>query len=395
MLANTHVRDDPRVMPEAASLARAGYAVCVLGAARVGGRATCETAQGVRIINLPMVTGGQPLRLLRELWRVLRGKLPPTTAGQGYVNNSRLATIFFTLWALRIGLRLPAVVVHCHDIAQLPPGWVLARIKRRRLVYDAHDDAADYYGKIGSTLEQLFIRRADVVITVGERLAEKLRQRGGRRVVVIGNWKNLAEYDQANPRIAALRQSLHLDQQLTICYYGTLNHIRYLPELLQAVEQSPEVTLLISGKGPFSAEVMAAAERAPNIRWLGWLSLEELPLYTLAADVVYCCINPDVFVQAPYVVPNKLFEAFAAGKVILAKRGVGEMAEILEKIPAAVMLDDVTPETLKQALRELQHPATRQRLQDGAQQGRDQYNWGMAEERLYALYADLLNVSET
>jgi glycosyltransferase involved in cell wall biosynthesis len=161
--------------------------------------------------------------------------------------------------------------------------------------------------------------------------------------------------------------------------------------LLSAVEASPDVTLLIAGRGEMEGEIAAAAARAKNIRWLGWLPITEVPLYSKLADVIYCCANPR-FAQVRYGVPNKLFEAFMAGRAILARRGVGEMGDILERIPAGLLLDEVTPQTLQEAFQKLRDPLLLKPLQEATSQGRAAYNWAVAERRLLDLYAELSHV---
>jgi glycosyltransferase involved in cell wall biosynthesis len=137
-------------------------------------------------------------------------------------------------------------------------------------------------------------------------------------------------------------------------------------------------------------EIKTAAERAKNIRWLGWLPIAEVPVYSKLADVIYCCISPQAR-QAQYVTPNKLFEAFAAGKALIAHRGVGEMSDILARFPAAILLDQVTPEALVNAFQQLQNRETLQQLQRAALEGKEQFHWGVAEERLTTIYRELLS----
>ncbi len=287
-IANFFVRDDPRVITEAISLTKVGYHVCIIGAPRLGGQKARETIHNIDIFNVPLVKSWNPFSLLREIWRLVRGQLVPLTPGEEVINNSKLATLLFIFWALRLGFSIRAEVIHAHDIAQLVPSWLLASIKRTRLIYNAHDDATEYYGRVGGLIEKRLISRADAVITVGECLAETLRNLGAREVVIVGNWKNLQDYDIAENQLEALRQKLDLADSLVICYFGSLEPIRYFSELLLAVEQSSGVTLLIAGRGPTAQEILTVSKRASNIRWLGWLNMVDLPLYTRLADVVFC-----------------------------------------------------------------------------------------------------------
>ena len=43
-------------------------------------------------------------------------------------------------------------------------------------------------------LENFFIRRIDLLITVGEKLRRHFAERGARHSVVVGNWKRLERF---------------------------------------------------------------------------------------------------------------------------------------------------------------------------------------------------------
>lgn len=391
MLVNTHVYDDPRVISEATTLVQAGYQVAVIGAARLGGVPVRKNVEGIEIVLVPMVIN----HVWRSLWQVLRGKMGITTAQPPSAQTTILSLLFFNMWCLRLGWKYPAQVIHSHDLSPLPVASLLAFLRRTRLIYDSHESAADFYrgqkGQFMARLERMLIGRPQAVITVGERLGEALRERGARRVVIVGNWKRPELYQMDPASVKAKRQELRLEEaRLIITFIGDLTRTTYeLAPLLSAIESTPEVTLIIAGRGNMESEIVAAAQRASNIRWLGWLPITEVPLYTKLADVIYCCTNPD-FPQVKYAVPNKLFEAFMAGRAILARRGVGEMGQILERIPAALLLDDVTPQSLRAAFHELQQPTLLKRLQAASQQGRAEFNWGVAQQRLLDLYAELI-----
>lgn len=385
MFVNNPARDDPRVMPEAISLVRAGYAVTVIGLALTPGLPTRSVMDGVNILLAPM---GTPAGLLR-------GDPGETTTGLPKRRMHGLSMLLSYLWVLRLALTVRADAVHSHDVVMLPVGWLYARLRRIPLVYDSHENHDFITGalrrRIFPRLERLLIRNADAVITVGERLAKALCERGAKRVVIIGNWKRLEDFEVDPAQVQRLREALKLNEsRLTIAYIGTLAPNRKIRTLLEAVEQSPEVSLLIGGRGSEEAAVRAAAARTPRIHWLGWVSARDIPLYTYAADAVYCGLRSNETGQLYYAIANKLFEAFAAGRALIANRGVGEMGEMLERIPAAVLLDGITVENLKNAFAELQNPDRLKALQAVAFEARNDYNWSVGEARLKQLYADLI-----
>jgi glycosyltransferase involved in cell wall biosynthesis len=399
VLDYTHVFNDQRMLVQAEALARSGYRVTVIGTARMGKHPLRETQNGVEFLLPPFTPTYHPLKILTALWRWLRGntqQIIPLPEDKPHKSNI-VAALLYTLWALRLGWNLNYDAVDCHEHMPLVAAWILARRRRVPLVYDEHDyiDAIPYFagwqGHISVRLEKFFLKRVDAATVIGERLAEVLRKLSVRSVVVVGNWKRLEDYTLEPERLALVRKQFGLeDCRLVISYISTFGHANYIPALLAAVEASPEVALLIGGSGPLENAVRETAARAPNIHYLGWVARKDIPLYTCAADVVYHCLDADANPQMDYAAPNKLFEALAAGKPIIARRGVGEMADIIEQNDVGILLDAVTPDTLRDAFRQLQEPAARARLSANALKARERYNWAAAEKQLQTLFEQLL-----
>lgn len=402
-LVNTPIRDDPRAVNEGMSLVKLGYRVTAIGLARdtEASQPTHAQIHGMETTLVPMVTSARPVHLLPALWALLRGHLGERTQPPVSRTSNLISFVLFNLWLIRIALKLHPDFIHCHDVLPLPAAWILARWHRVPLVYDARESVPDLYpglkGRVMARIEQFVLPRADAVITVGERLADSLKQRGAKQVTIIGNWKRLEDYDVPGERLESERQRLQIHpNDCVISYFGALDPTREVMPLVNAVVQLPQVILLIGGRGMIEADVKAAAARSHNIRWLGWVPMNDVPLYTHLSTAVYYCLNFDQSSQTQlsvgnnfYSAPNKLFEAFAAGKPIIARRGIGEIGAILEQIPAGILLEEVTTESLKAAVQQLTDAATRARLEAAALQGRSQYNWHVAEQRLAALYEAL------
>lgn len=398
MLVNTHVYDDARVMLEARSLVNAGYRVSIIGAARKEGYPTQGDVDTIHITLTPMVTDCRPVSILRTIWQLVRGDVDAGEDVMPFRLTTMLSLLMFNAWILRLGLKLKVNVIHCHDFSPLPAAWLLSRLKSIPLVYDAHENAPDLYAGWRSRwverAERFFLSQARIVLTVGERLAQALRLRGGSPVIAIPNGKRAADWRLSPEQRSESRRRLELGKaRLIVVYVGTLDPNRDIESLLTAVAQSKNVELLIGGGGLLTDQVVAFASQKANIHWLGWLPQKEVAHYTAVSDVVYQCLK-----AAPgthrgqhtfYALPNKLFEAFAAGRASIACRGVGEMGQILEEYEAALLLDDLTVDTLKSAFEKLQDTEELHRLQQNALAAYEVYNWNVSQERLLHAYASL------
>ncbi len=392
MLIYNPVRDDPRVVAEGAALARHGCRVSVIGAALQPNQPPRASFRGMDLWITPIAGGWNPLLWLQAVRRWLRGDL--RDLGDGCRRSGWFALLYFNLWCIRLGLKLKPDVIHCHEHQPILAARWLARRLGAPIVYDAHESVPDTVpglkGWIARRQETALIRRMGVtVITVGDRLAAALRARGARRVEVVGNWKRIDDYNLSFKDLETTRERLKVTQSLIVCHLGQLNPKVYnIPALLSAIQSSPDTALIIAGRGDTRDQVIAAAQCHSNIYWLDWVELAETPVLVSLSDVIYCCVQPD-FPQSAYVAPNKLFEALAAGKPVIARRGVGEIGDILERTGAGLLLDEVTPATLRAAFAQLQQPEVRSRLAAAARAAREQYNWAAAEARLLAVYAEL------
>lgn len=394
-LVYTYIPDDPRVIGQARTAAAAGYRVDAIGIALYNGRAGYQTIDSVNIITVPVAH--KLKHVLPNVWWLVRGKVPEQPVSpDAPLPSSALSLLFFFLWILRLTLFKRCDIIHAHEHQTMPIAWLQATFKRCRWVYDAHEHVpgnrriiSTVKARIAVRTERFFLRRADAVVTVGERLAQDLRQRGARRVVIIGNWKETARFTADEAVLAEKRAEHALERyKLVVSYFGVLNEERQTDVLLEAVTQTPDVALLLSGRGALYEQAKALAAQHDNMIWLDWLPYEQVPLYTLLCDVVYACLK-EVSGNPEYMAPNKLFDAFAAGKALIARRGLGEIGVILEQEGAAILLDEVTAETVCGAFEQLMQPECLQALQANARAASLRYNWDVARERLLALYSAL------
>lgn len=387
--------DDPRVVFEGTLAQELGYDVIAIGL-KIS-NSSFEKSLDFQL--LPLVNNYNPLKILRAIWELLRGNIDKITSNAQSTASNALSIIFFNFWIIRIGIAQKPALIHCHEHQGLFGSWILAKLRGCKLIYDVHESTmynrsqSGIKGRLAIKVEQLFLRRTDAVITVGERLAKLLSTKGARQVVVIGNWKISEQYSIPDKQLQAIRDDLAIpDNHLIISYIGALEMNRDLIPLLATIESCTDVHLIIAGKGSLSQMIAEKALDIPNIHWLGWISLDQVPQYTQLSDVIYCSISPTLE-QNDYVVPNKLFDAFAANKALIARKDIGEMAEILARYPIAILLDEVNSKTLQAGFKKLKQPEFLANLQGQARFAQENYNADVAKMHLSDLYNTLISDS--
>jgi len=374
MLLTNAYDPDPRVRQEALALLGMGCQVRLLAWDRDLGSPAFERVEGV------------------EVERVLF----PSSHGRG---NTQL---FFYVWIylkmLWRAWRLPFDVVHCHDLDTLPIGFVLGKLKRKPIVYDSHESFADmlegsihpFLKRALIRLENLLIRRIDLLITVGEKLRQHFAARGSRHSVVVGNWKRLEDYSRSEDQNIQVRHRLGIpDGAVTVVCITQLFKDRKIEELLQAVDECPDVYLLMGGKGALEQMVRNRAASNPRIIYLGFVRAAEIPVYTCAADIVYYGFDP-ANPNARFSAPNKLFEALAAGKPLITG-DFGEIGEVVSRGACGIVLPVYTAAAVRESLEVLSNPGLRNQYgQRAALLGRTEMNWRRGDEILRREYSALL-----
>lgn len=396
MLISNGYWPDVRVQKEAHTLALAGYQVSVIAWDR-------ECHLPVHTVEEP------PALLLQRLIETIPGaaqRSPHITMTRlpipaGYRTGKRLIYKFpwFAWRAWGELRRLRPDIVHAHDLDVLPLAYLYGRLSGAAVVYDARE----YYpgmvqASVGKKLSQGLERldrfltpRADVILTVGDRLAARLRAMGGR-VWVVHNSQPLPDLTILDPAAAAFRQKLGVPaEKLLVVYVGYLNPERLLDPLLGAVPDLPDVWLAIGGTGPHEGQVRHAAAQCSRISVLGWIPLEQVPVVVRAADVVYYGLNADD-PNSYYFMPNLAFFALGAGRPLLVTP-VGEIADVVRREGCGVVLESSTSAAAYSALQHLCDSRVRATLTSRAQYiGQQNYQWSYAVGQLLDAYAMLSNV---
>jgi glycosyltransferase involved in cell wall biosynthesis len=165
----SHLPHDARVWKEARTVAESGRSVRLIGLRYELDRSRTRREDGVTVTEQPFGERG-------------RATLP------------RRAAIMLRLWATV--LRTPAGAYHCHNIHPAPAALVAARLRRARLIYDAHELYGEpeegagllsrLISRVARATERVIARSADAVITTNPSRAEVLAERhrlDGVRVV--------------------------------------------------------------------------------------------------------------------------------------------------------------------------------------------------------------------
>ncbi len=371
MLLTNAFDPDPRVHQEARALVENGYDVTILCWDREYKASADEMLDGIRIERIYV----------------------RSTHGRG----SAQAFFLVLFWgkAYFRAVRKKFNVVHCHDFDTLPLGYLLARQKKSKLVYDAHESYVDMLTNVPGWLkkaiyktEGFLLKRIDLLITVGEILREDFGRRGVQHSCVVGNWKDPNEFIFPQEVLEKERQRLHiLNGQVVISFIANLGKERQVEELVEAVKDMPKITLIVGGKGPSGEVVEDAAKRHSNIIYLGYVHPSKVPLYTAISDIIFYGFDP-ANPNSKYSAPNKLFEALAAGKAVLSG-DFGEIGRIVNDAKCGVIIKGFTKDEIRKSLSNLRPEILNRFKENSKRNALENYNWQNAHIVLLDQYSGL------
>jgi glycosyltransferase involved in cell wall biosynthesis len=217
-------------------------------------------------------------------------------------------------------------------------------------------------GPLGRGLLQLrdaSLRAAYANVVVGERMAERVRQRGisPEAVHVIPNWCDDEEIRPIAPLNNPLRREWGLADRFVIGYSGNLGRAHEFETVLAAAEQLRSdqrlCFLFIGGGRNFAELARSASERRVDhlFRFLPYQDRKVLKLSLGVPDVHLISLKPEL---EGLIVPSKLYGIAAAGRPIMAiAASEGEVGRLVRRHGCGVVIEPGEEELLAETIREL------------------------------------------
>jgi glycosyltransferase involved in cell wall biosynthesis len=288
-------------------------------------------------------------------------------------------------------------VVHCHDFDTLPPGWLAARILRRRVIFDGHEPYGEAFARTLPRpvagfilwLERRLVPRIDYLISPSESCAAYYVKRDAPRRVIFANYKDPGEFDVAPEELARLRRELGLEGRMVLVHAGLLDTHVSLDRIVAAVQGLEGIDFLVAGSGRLSSWMEEQSRLHPNVHYLGLLPAEKAQQMIALSDCVNCLVRvaPEIGVYG--TASNKLFDALAAGRAVLCSRTSPEIAQVTEAYDCGIVLEEsFGVAEIRQSLTLLRDdPERKARFGRNARRAcTEKYNRGAAAGGLFAAY---------
>ena len=365
---------DARVWKETRSLAAAGYRVKLIGCRYELRRTERRRHEGIDVVEVPLGSRAGRVSLARRGLTLLR------------------------LW-IEI-LSTNASAYHAHNVHVAPAAWVASRLRRAKLVYDAHE----LYGEspsrsalarvsdgLARRVERFIVMRSDIVITTNPSRAAHLRSRHGREhISVLGNVPRRVD------EVVPLDPGYPEGAPIVLYQGGIYARWRAFRETIAAVAELDVHFVIIGfGRDDDLALIRRWAEEssaAGKVHLLPPRPFDELVRTAAAASVGLVPVRASdhgSFLGDT----NKLFEYLMAGLPVAASDVPVIRSVVTEgDPPVGELFDPESPASIADAIRRvLSDPVTyAQRRKEARRLALERYNWDLEEQRLLGLYASLL-----
>ena len=200
-----------------------------------------------------------------------------------------------------------------------------------------------------------YLRRADRVVAIGERMRTRLEEKGvpPDRLAVIPNWVD-TEAIVPSPKDNDWSRENGMVDRFVVMHSGNVGHAQNLDALVRAstfLRDLDDLVVAIIGGGARHAHLVELADvlEADAVRFIGYQPRELLSLSLSAADVHVVGLARGL---SGYVVPSRLYGILAAGRsVIVAADADSETARIVSAERCGIVVPPGRPELLAEAIR--------------------------------------------
>ncbi|MBM3611271.1 MAG: glycosyltransferase family 4 protein [Alphaproteobacteria bacterium] len=251
--------------------------------------------------------------------------------------------------------------LHCHDINTAFMGIVAAKITGKTIIADLHEwksacvlpqtkNFSPLQKKVFVWAEKMVIKHADVLITVGQIIEQKMLQAHNiqRQMHIV---ENRPPYEGLEPY--SLREKLNIDPKVLVGYYiGQMAPYRNIAQIIEALAHVKDFVIVF--QGPINEDYLLSLQalgKKLNVNhrlfFLPPIPHDFIPSACQGADVgIFTCLSSVPSMHS--TMPNKLFE-YVLGELPIISENNLEMIDYLEKYDIGTLVDSTKVESLVRA----------------------------------------------
>jgi len=286
-------------------------------------------------------------------------------------------------WILSKLLKYKPRVVHAIDLDVLIPCCIYKIIFRKKLVYDVHDRFGGYVPSgipflrsSVNLLEELLIKRSDVLMTVSVKVLGTFRLRP-KHYAIIANYSEDYDTNGEKPK----------GHPLTLVYTGLICKEYGLEKITIAIKDLKDVELIVAGRVA-DKQLLDGMIMLPNVTYKGHVVPTESIKLEANSDVMMVLYDLD-YSKNKLSSPNKIFEAMMCGIPVITNM---EQELVDKEVRCGIVVDYNNISQIREAIILLRD--NKELRKEMGQNGRkafvQKYNWATMEQKLHEIYSNLI-----
>ncbi len=280
----------------------------------------------------------------------------------------------------------PCDMIFSNDVDTLLPCWLVARIRRKRLVFDSHELYSELpelverpmVRNVWRKLEDWLIPKVDEGITVCQPIADIYQQRYHKYFHVIRN---------VPFSLQAINSETKPFDTVRIIYQGAINKGRGLFLLVDSMAYFPEAQLLICGAGYEFGHLKNYVDSKffkERIHFLGRVEYDLLPAITRTAHVGVS-LEEDLGLNYRFASPNKLFDYIQA-QIPVVVSDLPVMANLVKEYKIGEVLSQRDPEILAKTLKSVVEAYRNGYYTESLQKAAKTFSWDVEKKKFLAIF---------
>lgn len=289
------------------------------------------------------------------------------------VNNWRryLNMLSFCLTLLIIGLFKPKpdlIIGSSPQLLAALTAWILAKLRGARFYFEVRDLWPQVLIELGgkspnsllvrflAKIEHLLYQKSDRVIVLAAGLVDYATKHGAVQVNWLPNGPDIEQFKLEIP-VEVAKADYHIDpERICLMYtgaHGTANSLDTIVEAARLLDQShpQKFQILLVGDGPEKSQLIEQASGIECLEFRPAIPKGEMPKLLKAADGLILTLK-DIPLFHYGVSPNKLYDAYAAGKPVIVAVG-GTVNQEVEKHRLGFTSEPEDAKGLAEAMRQL------------------------------------------
>ncbi|MDL2243229.1 glycosyltransferase family 4 protein [Bacteroidales bacterium OttesenSCG-928-J19] len=267
------------------------------------------------------------------------------------------SAIFYAEYNIRLFILLlfkKTDLLLSNDTDTLPANYLISVLKRKPLLFDAHEMFREMPEVLGRKAQKVWIKIEDQIFprlkysyTVCQSIADEYENLYGMKMGVV---RNIPRAERRNKGKVPIKK----DHRKVILYQGAVNVGRGIEWVIEAMPFLDNFVFYVVGDGDILNELKEKVDNKglnDRIFFTGRIPFEELSAYTACADIGVNLLE-NRGLNYYYSLPNRIFDFMRSNIPVLAS-DFPEVRRIFQDYQIGVLTDNYEPQSLADKIRQL------------------------------------------